>query len=465
VRTSEVLGALSYALDLTEGQRPGHAVRSCSIGMRLAEQVSLPAAERAALFHALLMKDLGCSSNAARFAALFAADEHELKADVKTIDWPRAIESFRFVAAHVAPGRAWPRRVWQALGVLVLGRDGQRELVRTRCDRGAEIAKQLLFSDPTVQAIRTLDEHWDGAGQPYSLQGGEIPLLGRIVGLAQTVEVFLTTHGVQAAFDMAVARRGQWFDPALVDALVALREDGAFWHDILKGDELRQMASFEPPDEIREADDDYLDRVAEAFARVIDAKSPWTYCHSTGVADIAAAVARSMGQSEGAVRELRRAALLHDLGKLGVSSLILDKPGPLTDRETAIVRRHPDHTQQILTRVAALRPLAEIAASHHERLDGKGYHRGLTGGAMDVRTRILCTADICDALLATRPYRPGLPPERVIHIMRREVGTAVDAACFEALCTVLVGEAGERRAEAPAVEFVRALAEDYHQAA
>jgi putative nucleotidyltransferase with HDIG domain len=205
--------------------------------------------------------------------------------------------------------------------------------------------------------------------------------------------------------------------------------------------------------------------VAEGFARVIDAKSPWTYCHSTGVADIAQAMARSMGCAESEVRSLRRAALLHDLGKLGVSNVILDKPGRLSEAETAAVRRHPEYTQQILMRVGCFRPLAEIAASHHERLDGKGYHRGLATGVMDVKARILCAADICDALLATRPYRPGLPPERVIHIMRREVGTAVDAECFEALCTVLVGEAGERRNEAPAVEFVRALAEDYHQAA
>ena len=465
VRTSEVLGALSYALDLTEGQRPGHAVRTCSIGMKLADQIGLPQADRPALFHALLMKDLGCSSNAARFAALFAADDHGIKHDVKTIDWPRAIESFRFVASHVAPGRAWPRRVWQSLAVFVAGREGQRELVRTRCDRGADIARQLQFSDDTVRAIRTIDEHWDGEGQPFALRAQEIPLLGRIVGLAQTVEVFLTTYGVQTAFDMADARRGTWFDPALVDALVALRADGAFWHELMKGDELRQMTMFEQPDSVASADEDYLDRIAEGFARVIDAKSPWTYRHSTGVADIAEAVAGTMGCDTGGRRALRRAALLHDVGKLGVSNLILDKAGKLTHAETAVMRRHPEHTQQILMRVAGLRPLAEIAAAHHERLDGTGYHRGIATAMLDVSARILGAADICDALLATRPYRPGLPPERVIHIMRREVGTAIDPECFDALCTVLVGEAGERQNEAPAVEFVRALAEDYTQAA
>jgi HD-GYP domain-containing protein (c-di-GMP phosphodiesterase class II) len=465
IRVSEVLGALSYALDLTEGQRPGHAVRTCAIGMRLADRIGLPAADRAPLFHALLMKDLGCSSNAARFAALFGADDHGLKCDVKTIDWPRAMESFRFVAAHVAPGRAWPRRVWRALAVLVAGRDGQREIVRTRCERGAEIARQLEFSNDTIRAIRAVDEHWDGGGQPYSLERQEIPLLGRLVGLAETVEVFLSSYGAQAAFDMAVERRGRWFDPALVDALIGLRADGAFWHELMKGDELKLLAAWVPPDSVAVATDDYLDRVAEGFARVIDAKSPWTYCHSTGVADISAAVARSMGYGDSEIRTLRRAALLHDLGKLGVSNLILDKPGELTAQEQAIVRQHPEHTRQILMRVSGFRPLAELASSHHERLDGTGYHRGLDSRGLSRQSRILCTADICDALLATRPYRPGLPPERVVQIMRRQVGSGIDPDCFDALCSVLVGEAGERRNEAPAVEFVRALAEDYHQAA
>jgi putative nucleotidyltransferase with HDIG domain len=465
IRVSEVLGALSYALDLTEGQRAGHAVRSCCIGMRLAEQIDLPLADQAPLFQALLMKDLGCSSNAARFAALFAADDHGLKRDVKTIDWPRAMESFRFVAEHVAPGASWLRRVWQGLGVLVAGRDGQREIVRTRCERGAEIASRLQFADATVRAIRTVDEHWDGGGQPYALQGQEIPILGRIVGLAQTVEVFISAYGVQPAFDMAIDRRGRWFDPALVDALIALRADGNFWHELMQGDELKLMAACAPPDSVAIADDGYLDRVAEGFARVIDAKSPWTYCHSTGVADIAEAIAQSMGYSDAEVRTLRRAALLHDLGKLGVSNLILDKPGPLDEREQAIMREHPEHTRQILMRVGGFRPLAEIAASHHERLDGSGYHRRLDSRALNRHARILCVADICDALLATRPYRPGLPPERVLSIMRRDVGTAIDLDCFEALSTLLGGETGERQTEAPAVEFVRALAEDYHQAA
>src|SRR5713226_624468 len=190
VRLSEVLAGLSYALDLTEGQRPGHAVRTCAIGMRLAEIIGLNQRQRSALFYSLLMKDLGCSSNSSRFAALFAADDHRLKASLKTIDWSNALESFRWVGRSAAPGAFWLRRLGQTLAVLARGPKGASEVVQTRCERGAEIARLLGFAEDTVQAIRALDEHWDGRGQPYAVKGTEIPLLGRIVGLAQTVEVF-----------------------------------------------------------------------------------------------------------------------------------------------------------------------------------------------------------------------------------------------------------------------------------
>lgn len=466
VRLSEVLAGLSLALDITEGQRQGHAARTTLIGMRLAQAIGLPPAECSSLFYALLMKDLGCSSNASRFAALFAADDQVLKADLKTIDWANALESFRFVARNVAPGQFWLRRVWQSLAVFARGPEGAREVVRTRCERGADIARLLDFPDDAVEAIRALDEHWDGGGQPYGLAGARIPLLARVLGLAQTVEVYCTSYGVRAAIEMATARRGTWFDPALVDALRSFRGDEAFWRGLNDGHELERLAAVEPADRLILADERRLDTIAVAFAKVIDAKSPWTYQHSTGVARIAVATGTAIGLSSDALRDLYRAALLHDLSKLGVSSLILDKPGRLDDHELQVMRRHPAHTSAILNRVGCLQPLAEMAASHHERLDGKGYHRGTVGSRLDISARVLCAADICDALLATRPYRAGLPPERVLAIMGAEVGTAIDGDCFTALQSCLGGVLGDGSpGDVPAVRIDGGLAEDYQQAA
>jgi HD-GYP domain-containing protein (c-di-GMP phosphodiesterase class II) len=433
--------------------------------MRIAETLGLPADQRSALFYALLMKDLGCSSNSARFAALFAADDRSLKVRLTLTDWSRALESFRFVSQSVAPGHFWLRRVWQALAVFSRGPQGAREVVLTRCERGADIAGMLGFAADTASAIRALDEHWDGAGQPYGLKGAEIPLLARILCLAQTVEIFFSTYGVLTAYDIAVARRASWFDPELVDALVSIRSDGPFWQWLGEADALNEVGSLEPRDRVFMADEDRLDVVAEAFARVIDAKSPWTYEHSQGVAALTVALAESFGLPAQEIRQLRRAALLHDLGKLGISSLVLDKPGKLTDAEFAAVRQHPGHTQEILARIGCFSHLADLSASHHERLDGRGYHRGIRADHLAPAARLLCAADVCDALRTSRPYRPGLAPERVLEIMRREVGAGIDADCFAAIETIISRGPGSDPNEVPAARLVPALAEDYHQAA
>ena len=213
------------------------------------------------------------------------------------------------------------------------------------------------------------------------------------------------------------------------------------------------------------ADDADLDRIAEAFAWVIDAKSPWTYRHSQGVADIAESVGHVLGLSSRELRDLRRSALLHDIGKLSVSNLILDKPDKLTAAEFAVMRRHPLHTFEILSRVSCFRAAASDAASHHERLDGHGYHRGLAGSELSRHARILSAADICDALLGPRPYRPGLPPDRVLDIMGSQVLTALDPDCFAAIRTVLRESPPVDSTEVPAARIVPALVDDYQQAA
>ena len=184
VRQSEVISALSRAVDLTEGQPMGHAARTCMIGMRLAAQTGLDAADRSALFYALLLKDVGCSSTAARVSELLGGDDLEFKAGLKRIDWNRPGEAMRHIAGSTAGSP-----VARVRRLAAVARDGARlgdELVGLRCDRGAEILRLLEFPDATVVAMAAADEHWDGRGKPAGLRGGEIPLLGQIVGLAQT---------------------------------------------------------------------------------------------------------------------------------------------------------------------------------------------------------------------------------------------------------------------------------------
>jgi putative nucleotidyltransferase with HDIG domain len=197
------------------------------------------------------------------------------------------------------------------------------------------------------------------------------------------------------------------------------------------------VTGLEPPDNVLVADDARLDLVAHAFASIVDAKSPYTAHHSEGVAEIALRLAALLDLDAGKRKTLHRAALLHDIGKLGVSNRILDKPGPLGPAEWETVRRHPRWTMEILSRVSALQDVARIAAEHHERLDGSGYHRGLTAGQLDQPSRLLAVADVAEALSAERPYRPALGPDEVLTIMRQQANRTLDPDAVTALVDVL----------------------------
>ena len=304
VPLSDVIGALSYALDLTEGEPPGHAVRTCMIGMRLALEIGMGEEERSDLFYALLLKDAGCSANSARMAALFAVDDRVAKRSSKRIDWARSFTAFMWTLRTVAPGGSVRTRASQLLSMRQ-ETEITRSLMRARCERGAEIARLLGLGAGTAAAIRALDEHWDGHGQPEGLRGDEIPLGGRILCLAQTVEIFHAARGIDAALRVASRRSGGWFDPRLVDALKRTRSDVAFWGS-LPAAELRP---WEPRERRLTADEAYMDRIADAFAGVVDAKSPWTYRHSDRTCVIAMSIAALLGcEDRGARRHAPRGA-------------------------------------------------------------------------------------------------------------------------------------------------------------
>ena len=428
IALSGVIGALSHALDIAEGQRPGHAVRSCLIGMRLAAELDLDAAERPDLFYALLLKDAGCSANAHRMATLFESDDREAKASVKLVDWTGRRASLLWALRTAAPGAGLRRRI----AVLrALGGEGDvtRSFMEARCDRGAEIARMLFLSEETAAGIRSLDEHWDGRGMPDGLRGDEIPLAARVLCLAQTIEVFHAHGGVKAARAVAKRRRGRWFDPSLVDAFLRFCGDAEFWAQL----EAPDVSQWEPLELAVAADDDRLDRIAEAFARVIDAKSPFTARHSQRVGEIADGIAAVLGFDADERQILRRAALLHDIGKLAISNRILDKPGKLSDEEFRAIQTHPVHTLAILERAPCFAALAELAANHHEKLDGSGYPRSLDGADLDLPMRVLAVADVYEALTADRPYRGPLPVDEALAIIDRDVPGRLDATARNAL--------------------------------
>lgn len=437
VRFSEVVSALSYALDITEGQPAGHAARTCMIGMHIARELDLSSELRSALFYGLLLKDLGCSSNASKVCTLFGADDRAAKRDLKTTDWCSTVDSACYIARNVRPEGSLMQKARRFVSVAVGGQSAARELVQIRCDRGANIARSLLLPELTAEAIQSLDEHWDGRGHPQGLAGEAIPLLSRIMGLAQTVEVFWHRDGVNAACEMALDRSGTWFDPELVELFVHLRNNRELAADMVSADPGHAVAAMEPIGLELPADEAALDRLAMGFSEVVDAKSPWTFQHSRGVADLAEGIAGVLGMDGRRLRRLRRAALLHDIGKLGVSNLILDKPGKLDAAELTIMRRHPAHTYEVLRRVKAFSEFADLAAGHHERLDGHGYHKGISGSHLGLEVRILAVADFYEALAARRPYRQDLTREEAITIIERDAGKGCCPSVVSALKTVL----------------------------
>jgi len=430
---AEILSALSYALDLTEGQPLGHSVRTCLLGMRLAAILKLDEATQGQLYYALLLKDAGCSSNAARVYQIFGADDRATKRDLKTTDMTRMGEAYEYLKRNIKPESNVIVRAVKIAEMALRGEAEASALVQMRCDRGAQIARKLGFPAPVSAAIHSLDEHWDGAGYPERLKGEAIPLFSRIAILCQTLEVFAALNGPARAFEVVRARSGTWFDPNLVQAAAALEKDAGLW--IMLADEQieRHVLPLEPVQGKLYADAAQLDLVCEAFAEVVDAKSPFTMDHSKTVARIAGKLARQLQLPAETEALLRRAGLLHDLGKLGVPNTVLDKPAGLTPQEREIVKTCPQFTARILDRIANFGTLSFTASSIHERLDGSGYYRGLKGEQLPLTTRILALADVYAAMTQDRPHRIAMDPKDAVEVIGREVPERFCPQVFEAL--------------------------------
>lgn len=431
LRLSELIGSLSHALDMTEGQPRGHCIRCCWMGSRLGEQLGLDAGQRHDLYYTLLLKDLGCSSNAARICELYLTDDLHFKRDFKLVDGSLS-EVVNFVLGHTGLQADLLGRFRSLFHIFRNGDQIANELILTRCHRGADIARQLRFSDEVAGGILSLDEHWNGKGRPQQLAGEAIPLFSRIALLCQVVDVFHAAAGPEAALKEVRERSGSWFDPELVRQFEAMADE-PFWQG-LAAPQLAEWVFIHPAGQGEVAlDEDYLDEIAAAFGQVVDSKSPYTAGHSGRVALYTDILATQMGIPEPRRRWLKRGALLHDVGKLGVSNAILDKPDKLNAQEWAAVQMHAAYTEEILSRISAFKELAQVAGAHHERLDGQGYPKGLTADQIALETRIITTADIFDAITAKRPYRGAIPVPQALEMMAEQLGSAIDPDCFAAL--------------------------------
>ncbi|HUQ79046.1 MAG TPA: HD domain-containing phosphohydrolase [Patescibacteria group bacterium] len=420
IPTGQLLAALSTALDLTEGQLPGHSLRTCFLALRVADSLDLAAPDRRDLFHAAFLKDAGCSSNAAAVTRIFGGEDQVLKRRQATIGRSLLAQA-DFAIRNLPPGEALPLRLRRLVRIGLSGKREQRQVEQIRCERGASIARKAGFSERAGRAVHDVHEHWDGGGQPRGLRGDAIEPLARIIAACQGLDVFLSTRGRSEALRVVAGRSGTWYDPDVSATLLDLASRGLL-DDLAAPDLIGRTLDLEPDGIVEIADGAAIDRIAEAFADIVDAKSPFTGTHSRLVAEVAERLAVSLGLEPSEIVDVRRAGLLHDLGKLGVPNSILDKPARLEPEEFAIIQRHPELTLRILAPIPTFATVAELAACHHERLDGRGYFRGLAAPALAIGARIVTVADVWEALTADRPYRAAMDHEQAMAVIQAETG-------------------------------------------
>ena len=275
-----------------------------------------------------------------------------------------------------------------------------------------------------------------GTGRNASIKPHTKPtaLIPDIALLAELLDACSFSAGPDAALTFVAKRGPAWFgNGRLVEAACALHRSGRLWAE-RSGPELSALVvALDPKKRTLAQDYAKLDAICQVIAAAVDDRSALTYNHSKAVAEIAVAIAARLSIEPARTELVHYAALLHDLGKLAVPREILHKPGPLTDAEWQIMRGHVEYTWRVLKAIPGFERLAEIAGSHHERLDGSGYFRGLTARELPIESRIVMVADVFDALSSERPYRPALPGERVLALVRNSIPHALDAVCVEAL--------------------------------
>jgi HD-GYP domain-containing protein (c-di-GMP phosphodiesterase class II) len=453
LRTADLMAALSLASDLAVGLPAEHAVRSCYIAMHVADQMQLPSEQQVDVYYADLLMDAGCTAWTSQLAGVILSDEIAARREFVFHRNARdPVDVFGWLRDHVAAGASVPRRVRYGLQFAMQGREFVREGFRNTCEVAQRFARRLGMSQAVQDALLSVFEQWDGSG-PGGRRGEEIPVTSRIVFATSFFEALHQFGGPEAALELARRKRGTAFDPAVVDAFLAVTRRPGFWAGLEQESLWATVLAVEPPSPRQYLREEQLEDVALAFADFADLKSPFSAGHSRRVGDLAQAIARRLGLSESQVSTIRQAALMHDVGLAAVPSYTLDRPrDKLSQAEQEILRLHPYHAERIFTRVAALDPVVPLVASHHERMDGRGYYRGLTGEQIPVGARITAVADTFDELTHVTPDHEALEPELALTKLQDEAGRGLWAEAVRALAQELGASGPLQPKRRPAVQ-------------
>ena len=404
-RLAELTIALSLASDLGTGQPMEHGLRTCSLSLAVAEELGLDAATRSHIYYVALLRFVGCTSDASETAALAGGDDVALNAAMAPMLMAQPGESMRYFVRHLAEDLPWHRRVGRVVRAMADPGMEHRSL-SGHCEVAARLGARLGMAEAIREALAHAYERWDGKGHPAGLAGDEVPVAIRVVTVARDAELWSRQGGWPRAAEVLAHRSGHAYDPAVVDALVA---GGERWLADIGDDPCARVLDAEPAP-VRTIEPDELDGALTAVADFADLKSPFLRGHSAGVAALAAAAARAAGMADTDATTIGRAALVHDVGRVGVPSGIWDRPGPLSTEQWERVRLHPYLSERVLHRCTVLAPFADLAARHHERADASGYHRGASGDQLPLGARLLAAADAYHAMCEERPHRPALGP-------------------------------------------------------
>jgi HD-GYP domain-containing protein (c-di-GMP phosphodiesterase class II) len=417
VCTAEVIAALCLGTDLGMGFPFEHGLHTTLIAMRLADRLGVDRDTAAQTYYACLLAHAGCTTNAHVAADVFGGS-------LVTNFGPVLYGSLREVLGGLLralpdPDSPAPVRAVQIVRRLPRMAREQLPALTAICEVAGMLANGVGAPPPVPGLLVYMTDRWDGKGPLRRARGEQIPLPIRIVHVADEAAFQRLLGGVEHGMRLVRERAGHAFDPQVAGCLVqagaeilALDERASAWEEVL---------ALEPPPR-RVLEGGAVDRALASMANFADLISPYLAGHSIAVAELAGTAAEHCRMDAAAVRAIRRAGLVHDLGRVAVHPRIWQKPGRLTADDWEQVRLHPYHTERVLSRSAFLAELAPVARAHHERLDGSGYHRAAAGPELGVPARLLAAADAYHAMIEPRPHRGPLPPERAAQTLADEAG-------------------------------------------
>ena len=443
LRLAEFMAAISLATDLGNGYPLEKALRNSLLAVGVGRELGLGGQELSDVYYTALLEHLGCTATSHELAAGFGGEDNVIRRAQLTGDPAIIRKAFREGAKRLGP--------MEIAMIIAKGLAGGRRLRRAyaaaTCEAADRLAARLGLSSGVRRALLHVYTRWDGKGFP-AISGEEIALPVRITRLAFLVEVYEQLGGRETAVAMVRRRTGIDLDPAVAtaflrhaDALFAQLEAESVW-------DIALQAEPEPRPWLPAG---RIDQVAQAFADFTDLKSPFMLSHSSGVARLAEGAGHAMSLAAPDLVTIRRAALLHDVGRVSVPNGIWDKRGPLTGAEWERVRMHPYYSERILAHSPLLQPLAQIAGMHHERLDGSGYHHAVAAPSISHAARVLAAADAYQAMTEERPHRPALSAERAAHELRSEAdGGRLDREVVRAVLDSVGQKRPRERAAWPA---------------